>query len=143
VIGSGRPLVVFPGGRKSNFNSIMKPYPVPAVMAIKSGAVLVPVALPTTAADMPRLRIPGIPGATLRILPPAQVSIEGAYCGRLRREQATRSEAGGGWYDTCAVVEVNEDGMDQILGRIKRVCKDCGRNGFPRRCRTSRAGGIA
>ncbi len=92
---SGRPVAMFPAGRISTGDGVMKVYPVPALIALKSGATVVPVHLERAGqrysgsgreSVLSRL----LPSFTLRVLAPARIDGGPAASGRRRRMFATR-----------------------------------------------------
>jgi acyl-[acyl-carrier-protein]-phospholipid O-acyltransferase/long-chain-fatty-acid--[acyl-carrier-protein] ligase len=89
---NGRPVVMFPAGRISSGDGVMKVYPVPALIALKSGASVLPVHVERagrwrSGGGVP-LRL--LPRFTLRVLPPARIDGGPAASGRRRRMFATR-----------------------------------------------------
>ncbi len=91
VLRSGRPLVVFPEGRENKSQRVMKIYPVPALLAMKCGASIVPVSVAVS-----RTRILGIPvtnmmtALTLRVCAPTRIDTPDVGGARLRRADAAR-----------------------------------------------------
>ncbi|HUF21680.1 MAG TPA: AMP-binding protein [Burkholderiales bacterium] len=91
----GRAVVVFPEGRVNRGNGLMKVYPVPALIALKSGAAVLPVHIEGSAQWFSRsgnasLLARLLPRVTLRVHPPARIDGGGAVSGRRRRALATR-----------------------------------------------------
>jgi acyl-[acyl-carrier-protein]-phospholipid O-acyltransferase/long-chain-fatty-acid--[acyl-carrier-protein] ligase len=94
LVRGGRPVAMFPAGRIGTGDGVMKVYPVPALVALKSGATVLPVHVQRA---RPRLPVLGIlsflPGAfdsfSLRIMAPARIDGGPAASGRRRRIFAT------------------------------------------------------
>ena len=61
LLRTGRPLVVFPEGRENKLQRVMKIYPVPALVAMKCGAYIVPVSIAAS-----QTRLFAIPVGTCR-----------------------------------------------------------------------------
>ncbi|MEX0959923.1 MAG: AMP-binding protein [Burkholderiales bacterium] len=91
----GRAVVVFPEGRVNRGNGLMKVYPVPALIALKSGAEVLPVHVEGSAQWFSRSGNASLfsrlfPRVTLRVHPPARIDGGTAVSGRRRRAHATR-----------------------------------------------------
>ena len=84
LIEQGRPVALFPEGRVARASNVMKIYEVPALIAMRSGATLVPIRI-----DRP---CPGGP-VTLRIQPPAHIDVPAALGPKARREAVARELA--------------------------------------------------
>ncbi|HZP92645.1 MAG TPA: AMP-binding protein [Burkholderiales bacterium] len=82
VLRSGRPLVMFPEGHVHSGYGVGKVYPVPALVALRSGAMIVPVHVEIEQGWLPRARI--------RVQPPTRIDGGPAASGRRRRAFATR-----------------------------------------------------
>src|SRR5258708_5501969 len=99
LLRAGRPVVLFPEGRIVNNGAVMKIYPVPALIALKSGASVLPVHVEgaaqwfsrsASAAWLPK-RLPAI---TVTIFTPTPIAGGAAGSARRRRAFATRRLAG-------------------------------------------------
>lgn len=95
LLRSGRPVVLFPEGRVNAADGVMKVYPVPAVIAIKSGAAVVPVQVEGNGECLSRSGRPSflsqvLPALTLRVQAAARIDGGSARSGRRRRAYATR-----------------------------------------------------
>jgi acyl-[acyl-carrier-protein]-phospholipid O-acyltransferase/long-chain-fatty-acid--[acyl-carrier-protein] ligase len=82
LLRSGRPVVVFPEGRIVSGGAVMKVYPVPALIALKSGATVLPVHVSMTRR--------GLPAIVARVAAPARIDGGAAGSARRRRAFATR-----------------------------------------------------
>lgn len=94
-IRSGRPVAIFPAGRITTGDGVMKVYPVPALIALKSGATVLPVHIqraslrfPASGSVSPLPRL--LDTFTLRVLTPARIDGGPAASARQRRMFATR-----------------------------------------------------
>jgi acyl-[acyl-carrier-protein]-phospholipid O-acyltransferase/long-chain-fatty-acid--[acyl-carrier-protein] ligase len=92
---NGRPVAMFPAGRISSGDGVMKVYPVPALIALKSGATVLPVHVELarrrfSASGRASLLSRLVPSFTLRVLTPARIDGGPAASGRRRRMFATR-----------------------------------------------------
>ncbi len=91
VLRTGRPLVVFPEGRENESQRVMKIYPVPALVAMKCGASIVPVSIAGS-----QTRFLGMPvvlsklALTLRIRNPTRIEPAAVGSARARRADAAR-----------------------------------------------------
>ena len=91
LLRAGRPLVVFPEGRENRSQRFMKIYPVPALIAMKSGASIVPVSVAVS-----DKRFFGVPvgrmmsAITLRVTTPTRIDIPEVVGSRPRRDDAAR-----------------------------------------------------
>lgn len=91
LLRSGRPLVVFPEGRANESQRFMKIYPVPALVAMKCGASIVPVSISAS-----QTRLLGVPvgppmaALTLRVRTPTRIDPPDVGGARERRADAAR-----------------------------------------------------
>jgi acyl-[acyl-carrier-protein]-phospholipid O-acyltransferase/long-chain-fatty-acid--[acyl-carrier-protein] ligase len=91
LLRSGRPLVVFPEGRENESQRVMKIYPVPALVAMKCGASIVPVSISAS-----QTRLLGVPvgppmaALTLRVRTPTRIDPPDIGGARERRADAAR-----------------------------------------------------
>jgi acyl-[acyl-carrier-protein]-phospholipid O-acyltransferase/long-chain-fatty-acid--[acyl-carrier-protein] ligase len=86
----GRLVVVFPEGRVSDGQSVLKTYPVPALAALNSGAAVVPVAIfGSSHCDISGKRLPAR-GMSFRVLAAARIEKMQHGCAHPRREDAVR-----------------------------------------------------
>ena len=91
LLRAGRPLVLFPEGRENKSQRVMKIYPVPALVAMKCGASIVPVSITAS-----QTRLPGVPvgtplvALTLRVGTPTRIDAPDAGGARERRADAAR-----------------------------------------------------
>jgi acyl-[acyl-carrier-protein]-phospholipid O-acyltransferase/long-chain-fatty-acid--[acyl-carrier-protein] ligase len=95
LLRSGRPLVLFPEGRLNAAEGVMKVYPVPALIALKSGATVVPVQVEGNGECLSRSGRPSLlsrvlPAMALRVQAAARIDGGTARSGRRRRAHATR-----------------------------------------------------
>jgi acyl-[acyl-carrier-protein]-phospholipid O-acyltransferase / long-chain-fatty-acid--[acyl-carrier-protein] ligase len=93
LLRAGRPVVLFPEGRINAGNGVMKIYPVPALIALKSGASVVPVHIEQAGrgfSGQSSLAARLLPRVTLRVQAPARIDGGPAASGRRRRAYATR-----------------------------------------------------
>ena len=91
----GSPVALFPEGRIARDNAVMKVYPVPALVAMKSSATVLPVNVERTAQWLGPSRGNSwlarlLPAITIRVLPPARIDGVNGGSARRRREHATR-----------------------------------------------------
>jgi acyl-[acyl-carrier-protein]-phospholipid O-acyltransferase/long-chain-fatty-acid--[acyl-carrier-protein] ligase len=91
LLRAGHPVVLFPEGRSSRSNAVMKVYPVPALAALRSGAAIVPVHIAYSLPGMGRSRgalflARVLSSVTLHILPTRR--IDRATAGSVRRRRA-------------------------------------------------------
>jgi 1-acyl-sn-glycerol-3-phosphate acyltransferase len=86
LLKSGRPVVMYPEGRTNPGHGVLKVYPVPALVALKSGATILPVHL-----DWRRPPLAGLlpPQATVRVQAPS-----GRRCGAAPTQRS-------GWPPSC------------------------------------------
>lgn len=90
-----QPVVLFPEGRITGNGAVMKVYPVPALIALKSGATVLPVHVEgaglwfSRSGSASRLRR-WFPSVTLRVFAPARIDGGAAGTARRRRAHATR-----------------------------------------------------
>ena len=84
LIEEGRPVALFPEGRVARATNVMKIYEVPALIAMKSGATLVPVRIDRPRADGP---------VVLRMQPPAHIDVPTGLGPKARREAVARELA--------------------------------------------------
>lgn len=98
LLRDGRPVVVFPEGRINPGNGVMKVYPVAALIALKSGATMLPVSVEgraqwfsrsARASQLARL----LPSVTLRVMAPKRIDSGPAGSARRRRAFATQKLA--------------------------------------------------
>src|SRR5258706_1046051 len=95
LLRAGRPVVLFPEGRIVNNGAVMKIYPVPALIAMKSGASVLPVHAEgagqwfSRSGSASRLRR-WLPAITLRVFSPTRIDGGAAGSARRRRAFATR-----------------------------------------------------
>ena len=91
LLRSGRPVVMFPEGRIAHHGAVMKIYAVPALIALRSGATVLPVRVDCASHWFSRNAPKGLPG---RLLPAASLQvyastrIEGGSAGSARRRRA-------------------------------------------------------
>ena len=91
LLRAGRPLVVFPEGRENKSQRVMKIYPVPALVAMKCGACIVPVSIAAS-----QTRFFGLPVGilmatlTLRVDAPTRIDTPEVGGARERRADAAR-----------------------------------------------------
>lgn len=87
LLKSGRPVVMYPEGRMKFGNGVLKVYPVPALVALKSGAAVLPVHI-----EWNRRSIAGLslPKAILRVQMPTHIDGGAADSPRRRRTDATQ-----------------------------------------------------
>ena len=95
LLRSGRPVVLFPEGRIVNNGAVMKIYPVPALVALKSGARVLPVHVEGAGQWFSRSGSTSWlgrwwPSTTLRIMSPTRIDGGPAGSARRRRAFATR-----------------------------------------------------
>ncbi len=95
LLRAGRPVVLFPEGRLVNSGAVMKIYPVPALVALKSGASVVPVHVEGASQWFSRSGSTSaltrwLPGVTLRVLSATRINGGAAGSARRRRAHATR-----------------------------------------------------
>jgi acyl-[acyl-carrier-protein]-phospholipid O-acyltransferase/long-chain-fatty-acid--[acyl-carrier-protein] ligase len=95
LLRAGRPVVLFPEGRLASNGAVMKVYPVPALVALRSGAAVLPVHVEAagqwfsrsgSASRLRRL----FPRAVVRIFGPAHIDGGATGSARRRRAFATR-----------------------------------------------------
>lgn len=95
LLRTGSTVVLFPEGRIAGNSAVMKVYPVPALVALKSGATVLPVVIEQSrqrprrsggAARAARL----LPSITLRVLAPTRIDGVMGGSARRRRASATR-----------------------------------------------------
>ncbi|HWQ38851.1 MAG TPA: AMP-binding protein [Burkholderiales bacterium] len=90
LLRTGRPVVLYPEGRINAGDGVMKVYPVAALIALKSGAPVVPVRVEADGRGLARsTRPPLLPSVSLSVLPPARIDGGTAAHGRRRRAFAT------------------------------------------------------
>jgi acyl-[acyl-carrier-protein]-phospholipid O-acyltransferase/long-chain-fatty-acid--[acyl-carrier-protein] ligase len=96
LLRAGRPVVLFPEGRSSRTNAVMKVYPVPALAALRSGAAIVPVRIACSQPGMGRsrrfpflTRVFLFSSTTLHVLPARRIDSATAGSVRRRRVLAT------------------------------------------------------
>jgi acyl-[acyl-carrier-protein]-phospholipid O-acyltransferase/long-chain-fatty-acid--[acyl-carrier-protein] ligase len=99
LLRAGRPVVLFPEGRIVDNGAVMKIYPVPALIALKSGASVLPVHVEGAGQWFSRsgsasLLRGGLPAITLRVFSPTRIDGGAAGSARRRRAFATRRLAG-------------------------------------------------
>ncbi|HEX4986439.1 MAG TPA: AMP-binding protein [Burkholderiales bacterium] len=82
LLRAGRPVVLFPEGRTTRNGAVMKVYPVPALVALKSGAAVLPVHV--------RVAQGFWPSCELRVFAPTRIDGGAAGSARRRRAFATR-----------------------------------------------------
>jgi acyl-[acyl-carrier-protein]-phospholipid O-acyltransferase/long-chain-fatty-acid--[acyl-carrier-protein] ligase len=91
VVRGGRPLVVFPEGRENKSQRVMKIYPVPALVALKSGASIVPVSVEVSQTRFFGVPVGGLMAAvTLRVRTPTRIDTPDTVGVGLRRADAAR-----------------------------------------------------
>lgn len=90
LLREGRPVVVFPEGRVSDGQGLLKIYPVPALAAINSGAVVIPVAISAARDCLGSQVRPGVRGWSFRVLAPTRIEKVPSGRARRRREHAVR-----------------------------------------------------
>ena len=89
LLRAGRPVVVYPEGRVNPGHGVLKVYPVPALLALRSGAAVLAVHL-----EWRRRVVPGLqPCAVLRVQAPTHIDAGGTGSARRRRADATRQLA--------------------------------------------------
>lgn len=91
LLRSGLPVVLFPEGRATKASAVMKVYPAPALAALRSTAVVVPVHIGRSSRHSGPFRSSEfvtrlLSGVTVRVLPARR--IEGAAAGSARRRRA-------------------------------------------------------
>jgi len=91
VLRAGRPLIVFPEGRENNSQRVMKIYPVPALLAMKSGASIVPVSVAVSQARFLGVPVASMTAAlTLHVGPQTHIDTPELGGARSRRADAAR-----------------------------------------------------
>jgi acyl-[acyl-carrier-protein]-phospholipid O-acyltransferase/long-chain-fatty-acid--[acyl-carrier-protein] ligase len=95
LLRSNRPLVLFPEGRLNAAEGVMKVYPTPALIGLKSGATVVPVQIEGNGECLSRSGRPSLlsrvlPAITLRIQAATRIDGGPTRSGRRRRAYATR-----------------------------------------------------
>ncbi len=90
LLGQGRPVVVFPEGRVSDGQGLLKIYPVPALAAINSGATVVPIAISAAGDRVGPSSRPATRGWSLRVLTATRIEKLPSGSARQRREDAVR-----------------------------------------------------
>ena len=95
LLRAGHPVVLFPEGRMVDNGAVMKIYPVPALIALKSGASVLPVHVEGAVQWFSRsgsASLPGkwLPSITLRVFSPTRIDGGAAGSARRRRAFATR-----------------------------------------------------
>ncbi len=95
LLDAGSPVALFPDGRIARSDTVMKVYPVPALVAMKSGAAVLPVSiersrqwLGPSGGDRWFARL--LPAITIRVLPPVRIDGVNGGSARRRRVHATR-----------------------------------------------------
>src|SRR5258708_9590251 len=95
LLRGGRPVVLFPEGRIARNAAVMKVYPVPALIALKSGAAVLPVHVEgagqwfSRSGSTPVVRRL-LPSITIRVFAPTLIDGRAAGSARRRRAFATR-----------------------------------------------------
>jgi acyl-[acyl-carrier-protein]-phospholipid O-acyltransferase / long-chain-fatty-acid--[acyl-carrier-protein] ligase len=95
LLRAGRPVVLFPEGRIVENGAVMKIYPVPALLALKSGASVLPVHVEGASQWFSRSGSASwlrrwLPSVTLRVFSPTRIDGGAAGSARRRRAFATR-----------------------------------------------------
>ena len=91
LLRSGRPLVVFPEGRENESQRVMKIYPVPALVAMKCGASIVPVSISASQTRLLGVPVgPQLAALTLRVRAPTRIDPPDVGGARERRADAAR-----------------------------------------------------
>lgn len=95
LLRSGRPVVLFPEGRIARNGAVMKIYPVPALIALKSGATVLPVHVEGAGQWFSRSGSGSVlrrlfPATTVRVFAPTRIDGGAAGSARRRRAFATR-----------------------------------------------------
>jgi acyl-[acyl-carrier-protein]-phospholipid O-acyltransferase / long-chain-fatty-acid--[acyl-carrier-protein] ligase len=94
LLRAGRPVVLFPEGRRSCSSAVMKVYPVPALAALRCAAAIVPAHIGHASRGGPWaagcFMTRALPGLALRILPAKRIDIPTGGSARRRRALATR-----------------------------------------------------
>jgi acyl-[acyl-carrier-protein]-phospholipid O-acyltransferase/long-chain-fatty-acid--[acyl-carrier-protein] ligase len=91
LLRAGRPVVLFPEGRIVENGAVMKIYPVPALVALKSGASVLPARVQGAGQWLSRSGSASwLPAITLRVFSPTRIDGGAAGSARRRRAFATR-----------------------------------------------------
>jgi len=95
LLRAGRPVVIFPEGRIVHNGAVMKIYPVPALVALKSGATVLPVHVEGAGQWFSRSASTSLlgrwlPAVTLRVFSATRIDGGAAGSARRRRAHATR-----------------------------------------------------
>ncbi len=95
LLRAGRPVVLFPEGRMAQNGAVMKVYPVPALVALRSGAAVLPVHVEGASQWFSRSGSSSLlrrlfPRAVIRVFGPTRIDGGAAGSARRRRAFATR-----------------------------------------------------
>ncbi|KZM51506.1 acyl-[ACP]--phospholipid O-acyltransferase [Labrenzia sp. OB1] len=129
AVNAGQPMVIFPEGRLTVTGSLMKVYDGAAMVADKTGAMVVPIRIeglertPFSYLRPAQIRKRLFPKVTVTILEPEKLAVDEALKGRRRR-----AAAGARLYDILSglIFETDLASRQTIIERTVRTAKDRG-----------------